>query len=463
MQINDFFPKLNSKTCFYGVSLNSQKIKKGDLFFTFNGNLDHTLEAIKNGCVAVFSPRPLKIDFEVHIIADIKETLAFLLSKISHFFLKNVILIGITGTDGKTTTTNILNQLLIENYNPISIGTNGIYTTDKHFKTKNTTIDIVQFYDLINLYHTNKNVYITEVSSEGILDKRILYLEYDFLIFTNLTHEHLNTHKNMENYYQTKKSFFKQNKTKHAKLINTDDYYGKRLFDELDGSKISFGIKTGMYQARNIRLNRFYSSFDLYFEDVFIETFTTSITTSYNIYNLLPAIITCLLLKVNISHIKKKLPELKFPKGRFNLYHNKKSFVIDFAHTPNSLLQLLLNLKHLYSKKLILVLGAQGEKDRTKRFLMGHYATKYASHVIFTSEDAKNEDLNHIIYDLIKDVYSQNYQIIYSRKQAIKEAFKIATSNDMVVICGKGFESYEINSNQKRRHNDYLCAKLFNT
>ena len=284
-----------------------------------------------------------------------------------------------------------------------------------------------------------------EVSSQGIANKRIEGILYDYAIFTNLSHEHLDTHKTMHNYFLTKLKLFKQLKKQGVMIVNKDDYYAK--FFEKYSNVIYYSLfSPSDYQAIHIRYYQNHTVFDLKAKDFILENLRVNRTEEYNIYNILPAIIISLKEGLDINLLYELLLDLPIIPGRLEKVPVRYPFdvYIDFAHTPNALKNVLSALRKKAKRNIILVCGAAGNKDKTKRPLMGNVATEYADYTIFTSEDPRLEDPNDIIKEMTKmiDLESPNYKIIINRQDALSYAFKIAKKDDIILVTGKGRENF---------------------
>ncbi|XMB66866.1 UDP-N-acetylmuramoyl-L-alanyl-D-glutamate--2,6-diaminopimelate ligase [Mycoplasmatota bacterium zrk1] len=437
------------------ITQNSKRVRPGSLFISMNDL--HLSEAIENGASAIISNKNLKLDIPTYR-ANPKVAYAEVLKE---FYHHNLFLVGITGTDGKTTTSSIVKHLLGNECG--IIGTNGIKYKDKKLESKLTTPILEDIYKYLNIFQKEKiETAVLEASSEGIIDNRINGLNFDICIFTNLSHEHLNTHKNMSNYFQSKLKLFKEMKRDGIAVINIDDDYFKELNESIDNPIITYGTnKDADFQIVDIRHNDNLTSFTLKNKNNSYEI-TTNLLGKYNIYNITAALIAAGKQK-DINTLIPKLNNIPEIEGRFVHVKNDKEInvVVDFAHTPNAIKNLLETINIRKKGNSILVIGAAGEKDKTKRKTMGKIATENSDFVVFTSEDPKFEDESKIIEDLLKEVTSENYIKIYDRKEAIRAAIHIARMNDTVIITGKGNEQYMKKNNKLTKHNDIEIAREF--
>lgn len=465
MNLQELYPNLGMHTEVLGVTANSKRVKKNFIFVAIKGNnhngKKYVREALENGACLIVTDQMVLKNYNHIRVRNAKREYIRLLQVFYHYH-HDIYTVGITGTDGKTTTANILNQIFDVAKSSAYIGTNGITYLKKNIKTKHTTPTPDLFYEAYSVFKKHQiNDLVMEVSSEGILDGRIEKLEFDGAIFTNLSHEHLNTHKTMENYFKTKAKLFKSLKKTGLAVINSDDFYASEAASYTKARVVTYGLDTGIYQAKNIKLGLLNSEFDVYFKGMFLEHFKLPLFGKYNIYNALAAIAYASELGIDLKYIKEGIESLLPIDGRFMHFKNKKNItgIIDFAHTPNALQNLLENIKEFKKGKIISILGAQGEKDKSKRAKMGNIATTLSDITIFTSEDPKHESLFGILYDLTETLKDKEYYMTLSRKEAIALATKLAEPNDMIVITGKGNEMSEQIYDFHFKHNDYLLLK----
>lgn len=447
-----------------GVQTDSRFVKTGNLFLplegnTFSGN-EFIIDAISNGAVAIISNKPINnTTVPVIVVDNLEKELIRVLNLLYEKPYNKLKLIGVTGTDGKTTTSTLTSYLLNNISTCANIGTNGIIYNNNILDNIFTTPPLCENYRLLNEFH-NKNIqYVSmEVSSEGIKNNRIKDILFDYAVFTNLSHEHLNTHKTMHNYFLTKLKLFKQLKPNGIMIINKDDYYSK-FFEKFDNVIFYSIYNPSDYQAIHIRYYKNHTVFDLKTKDNFYKNLRINRLEEYNIYNVIPAIIIAIKEGININLLYELLLELPIIPGRLEKVPVKAQFdvYIDFAHTPNALLNVLKSLNRKKKNNLILVCGAAGEKDKTKRPLMGTVATDYADYTIFTSEDPRCENPLDIIKQMTKaiDINSSKYEIIINRKDALAHALKLAKKDDIVLITGKGRETFFEENNTKYVYSDY--------
>ena len=433
-----------------GIKINSKEIEKGNLFVcTDMGTLDrHDFidDAINRGASAVIAKKDVeKKNVPIIKVDDPNDLLPKLCSKFYDNPEKKLTMIGVTGTDGKTSVATMV-QTLIGSDICGYIGTNG-YSCSKFKKdTNNTTPDSDKlygyFYEFVNAGCKYNSM---EVCSEALMRGRVKDIEYDVSILTNITSEHLNIHGTLENYIADKCKLFTQTKKDGYCILNKDDEHFNQAKNAAIGKVLTYGKDKDN---------------DLYFEDVKLFPGRNLFTIVYkgnkykidspmagyfNIYNLCAAILVLFALGYDFEYIEKNIPKL-YVSGRLELIDRGQDFyvMVDYAHTPNGITKLLEYVKLLPVKRSIVVIGQAGERDPYKRKDVGKIVSDNCDYAIFTYEDPRSENPEDIIenmIELIKD--KNNYEIIIDRSKAIKRAIDIANKEDMVLVLGKGNETYE--------------------
>lgn len=457
MKVNKII-KLLKKLQITGISDDTRYLDAGNLFICKKGTkyngLNFIHEAISKGAKAILTEEDILLDNVVVIkVNSIQKVFYELIAKFYRYPWKKLKLIGVTGTDGKTTTASYIKHLLGNDC--AYIGTNGIVYYDKIIKTSYTTLPYCLFVrTLYELQKANIKYVSLEASSQGLINNRLYGINFDVAIFTNLTYEHLDTHKNMYNYFQAKLILFKQLKKNGLAIVNRDSKYSNFIHVQ----KVTFSIQTNAdYQITNIVNKSDYLEFTLLSKNNQPTIYQTNVFESYNLSNLLAAIIVAKHFKVPNETLKEKIIQMPSVAGRLQLVSTDLPFkiYIDFAHTPNALYEVLKNLRSKTNGRIIGVCGSAGEKDKYKRHLIGQVATNNADYVIFTSEDYRSEDPYDIISQMISLVKTNNYEIIIDRKKAIEKAIKIAKENDIVIVTGKGNDEYFETNEGCFKYSDY--------
>lgn len=462
MELNKIYPNLHISID--SINTNSKEKRPNSLFVAIKGKdfdgHDFINEAITNGAICVVSEKDLDIDVPLILVSDSRLELAILSSYFYDFPSKKMNLVGVTGTDGKTTTSSILSFLI---HSSGYIGTNGIRYKDVKLDSSNTTPDSLTINALLDDMHKEniKNVFM-EVSSHSVSLKRISYIDFDALIFTNLSHEHLDYYKTMENYFMAKAMAFKALRNDALAIINIDDEYGLRLSKMLNCRIKTYSMKNKSdLQLLNIRHGKMVK-FDLLRDKKIYTDMETNLQGDYNLYNLLAVISYLIEYGYNMRIIRNMIRNIPEIEGRMNLINEEgPKTIIDFAHTPNALYNILQTAREITKANLILVMGAAGERDSSKRPIMGEIATNMADFVIFTEEDNHNENPNKILSELTSKATKNNFVVVEKRKDAIKYAFKIASFKDTILITGKGNEKTMSIKNIVVDYNDITEARKY--
>lgn len=429
-----------------GISDDTRDLKKGNLFVCLKGNSTDgnkfIKEAIRLGAKAILTEDDIETFLPVIKMKNIREKLGLILSKYYDYPYRELEMIGITGTDGKTTTASFIEYLLNQKYNCCYIGTNGIRYLNHGEKSKYTTLPICSLYKTLR-FVANQNIrYVSmEVSSQGLVNRRCDNVEFDIAVFTNLSHEHLDTHKTMDNYFNAKLELFNKVDEKGLVVANGDDPYSSKI---IHPNKVTYGIENICdYQAINIKELIKYVQFDLITPNGILTKLKINKKERFNLYNSLAAIVVALHYRIDIELLYRSLENLPKVEGRLELLTTNEDFkvYVDFAHTPNAIKSVLSSLKDTNSR-LIIVMGAAGKKDKSKRKEMGKIATEYADFVYFTAEDPRDEEVIDIINDLTRDVKKDNFDIVINRQEAIKKAITYHQRNDTIIITGKGNDNY---------------------
>jgi len=446
-----------------GISDDTRYLEPNDAFVCRKGKhyqgSDFVIEAILKGAKAIITEKQIEaVTVPVILCDNIEKNFEKLLNGIYGKSWQNVKLIGITGTDGKTTTATIIKFLIGLSFSCGYIGTNGIRYNGIKTVTQYTTPPLcLLIKTLTKMANADIPYCAMEVSSEGIINNRLETIRFHSAVFTNLSHEHLNTHITMENYFQAKAKLFNKLYSDGLAIINNDSPYGHRI---KHSRLTTFGIENiSDWQALKINIKSTGMTFDLKTPNGIIKNIKTNMMGKYNIYNIMAAIIAatdnCIPLPKILRNLK-NIPEIP---GRMELITGNENFkvYVDFAHTPNALKEVLFSLKRP-NNRLIAILGSAGGKDKTKRPEMGKIACDIADYVVFTSEDPRNENPEDIIQDMTSTTDKKNYEIILNRKTAIKKVILQAQAKDVIIITGKGNDRYFEQNNNIYSYSDITEA-----
>lgn len=416
------------------IKIDSRKIKEGDTFVAIKGyKLDghnYINEAIKNGAKKIIAEYG-NYSVETKIVKNTKEYLKEYLKNEYKKIIDEMTIIGITGTNGKTTISYLiysaLNKLGIK---CSMIGTLGYYKEKQEQELSNTCPDIATIYELINdSYNSGYKYLVLEASSQGLKEERLYGVKFDFAIFTNLTHDHLDYHKDMNDYLNSKLLLFKALKPNGTGIVNIDDKYSKYFTSK---NTITYGFKESNYQISDYEEG----SFTLNNQKI-----ENNILGIYNAYNITSTIIVLEKLNIERKKILQIIKDLKAPSGRMEIYNYKNNkIIIDYAHTPDAIKKVLDTIKNY--NNVYAVFGCTGNRDRMKRPIMTKLLLDKCKTLIITQDDLYDEEFNHIVDDMLKKQEKNNYEIIEDRKTAIKEGIKKLKNNDILLVLGKGHEKY---------------------
>ncbi|QTY26914.1 UDP-N-acetylmuramoyl-L-alanyl-D-glutamate--2,6-diaminopimelate ligase [Flavobacterium sp. CS20] len=459
---------------FINLHFDSRKVGLNDIFVAIKGTHSDGHHYIKNavdqGAIAVVCEEfpELKINGVTYIkVKDSREALAYMASNFFDNPSSKLKLIGVTGTNGKTTVSTLLYQLFLKlGYSVGLISTVRILINDEEFPTRLTTPDSITINQYIHqMYEAGIEYVFMEVSSHGIEQKRSLSLDFDLAIFTNLSHDHLDYHKTFEAYRDVKKRLFDQLKKSAFAITNSDDKNGEFMIQNCKAKTYTYALKSyADYKAKIIENS--FSGLHLKIND---QDVWTKVIGEFNAYNLLAVYAVANLFKLDELESLKFLSQLQPVEGRFEHFKSQSediSAIVDYAHTPDALKNVLETINSIRTKNetLITVVGCGGNRDKTKRPKMGQIAAKYSDQVIFTSDNPRDEDPDEIINDIEKGVEPQHQQKILSitnRKEAIKTACKIAKPNDIILIAGKGHETYQEIKGKRKDFDDMEIVKYY--
>ena len=435
----------------------SRKVVPGDTFIALRGIISdgHSFieTAIANGATKIVVEEG-SYSVETVIVPDTREYLINYLHDTYWRTLSKMKFIGITGTNGKTTCAYLVHSILNKLGNKTAyIGTIGYYIVDKIQSLSNTTPDLVLLYELmLDAYDKGCTHIVMELSSEGMAHRRVDGLEFDYAAFTNLTQDHLDYHKTMENYALAKQTLFKRLRDEKVAIVNADDSY--KSYYLLDSNKnITYGLKSGDYHLYEFDASSPLTTFKYKHNDISYDS-TTRLIGEYNLYNLM--LVISLLSEMGYSNMHEHIKDIQAPPGRMQFVPYKNSTIlIDFAHTPDAIDKILEIVKPIVKGKLYAIMGCGGDRDRTKRPIMAKSITNGCDYVILTNEDPRTEDEDQIINDLISGIDKNNYTVEKDRVLAIHKAIDILNDEDMLLVLGKGHEEFILMNGYKIPFNDY--------
>lgn len=453
MLLKDLIPSINDKFSdveILGITSDSRKIQNGYAFVCIKGVNDdghkYAEIAAQKGAAVVITEHKMGVKNEV-VLPDTREIYADMCANWFGKPANSLKLIGVTGTNGKTSVTYMLKSILEHaGYKVGLIGTIQNMIGNESIPTKNTTPGVYELNRLFALMKENGCQYVVmEVSSHALDQKRVCNLCFDAAVFTNLTQDHLDYHITMENYLAAKKKLFKMCKTA---IVNSDDEYCEELISGLDCSVVSYSMSdSSTYSAKAVKYYPASVEYELVSNDI-LHHIKFNTGGKFSVYNSMCAAVTALQLGLPISLVSEALQSIEGIKGRAESVPTGRDFtvIIDYAHTPDGLKNILKTFKDCEKNRLITLFGCGGDRDKTKRPIMGSIAVRYSDYVIVTSDNPRSEDPNEIIKDILVGTNGFNtpVKVIENRIEAIKYAVSIAKPNDIIVLAGKGHETYQI-------------------
>jgi UDP-N-acetylmuramoyl-L-alanyl-D-glutamate--2,6-diaminopimelate ligase len=434
------------------IAYDSRKVKNGYIFvciegFKFDGHM-YVESAIENGAKAIIVQKDIEVP-EGIILVKVKDTryaLAYMADLLFEHPSRKFTLVGVTGTKGKTTTTFMIKSILEHVNQKVGlIGTIANYIGNEELHTERTT---PESYDLQKLFsdmvEKDVNSVIMEVSSHALELHRVACSNYDIGVFTNLSRDHLDFHETFENYLNAKAKLFSMCK---KGLVNIDNEYGRKLVGKVPCELLTYGIESDAdIKAIDIVSNPDSVEFKLV-SPWGERQFKVNIPGTFSVYNALAAISVCSLMGISLDDIARGISNVTVP-GRAEVAYAGKKFtvIIDYAHSPDSLENILKTVKAYAPGRVVSMFGCGGDRDKTKRPIMGEISGKLADYTIITSDNPRTEEPEAIIRDIeagIKNLDAE-YKTIVSRRDAISYAIKNAREKDIIVLAGKGHETYQI-------------------
>ncbi len=439
------------------IKTDSRKVVKGDTFIALKGNTvdghDFIDSAIKNGAEKIICEHG-KYDVDTINVSDTHEYLKnYLVNNYSKEF-EDLKLIGVTGTSGKTTTCfltyQILNKLGIKT---CYIGTIGCYIDNDVVELSNTTPDILELYNLLlTAKEKGCKVIVMEVSSHSLAEERIKGLKFDVCAFTNLSQDHLDYHKTMEEYCKCKVKIINYLKDNGKIIVNVDDEYSKYFICD---KSLSLGINGSNYKIKEFHMENTHTDILFNVNNDSYEV-RTNLIGKFNVYNYLTSLALINNLGISVNDIINVTDSIHAPVGRAQIIKVGTSIaVIDYAHKPDAVSKIIPLFREVTKGKIITIIGCGGDRDPMKRPIMGNIATSLSDYVILTNDNPRTEDEKLIMKDILEGITTDNYEVIYDRKDAIKKGISMLKDNDCLLILGKGHEDYQIIGRTKIHLSDY--------
>ena len=430
--------------------IDSRKIKPGQTFVAIKGHTvdghDYIDEAIKNGATKVVAEKNVECSVPLEVVPSTEEYLKHALADAYTDKVNKLKIIGITGTNGKTTTAYLTYQLLnLLNEESAYIGTLGFKYRNINDETDNTTPNILTIYNiLLNLVESGCQTVVMEISSHALSFERIYGLHFDVVAFTNLTEDHLDYHKTMENYLNAKLKIIDYLTKDGNLIVNGDDEASQKFIDKFHkGIRLGFN-KSYDYYIKSTNITPAETNIDFTYNNKDYQV-TTNLTSKFNVYNYITALAIVHSLGYGIDAIIEKTSQVKAPKGRCETHKVNGGYaVIDYAHTPDAVEKVVEAYNELKTGRVITIVGCGGDRDPIKRPIMGRIATELSDYAILTSDNPRTEDPAKIMDDILKGVSTTNYEVELDRKTAIKKGVEMLEPEDILLILGKGHEDYQI-------------------
>ena len=473
-----------------GVAYDSRQVKPGDVFVAVPGfkvdGAKFAAAAVQNGAVAVICQNPVaEAKVPQIVVPNARAALAMLSNRFYDFPSRKLKVIGVTGTNGKTTICYLLDHILrASGYKVGMITTVEVKVDGKSTESKMTTPESVDlqrlFADMLNDGVTHV---VMEVSSHSLALDRVLGVEFDVAVFTNLTHDHLDFHKTMDEYFAAKLKLFQAilngSKKDAVVVTNIDDGYGKKIMDIAKHRALSYSTKTKAdLSAKDEKFSLTGTSFSIASGTDTLKA-SSKLIGAANVYNILASMLCAFSMDVDIDDCLKAIESFPGAPGRFESIHAGQQFpvIVDFAHSPDSLEKLIQTYRPLIKGKIILVFGCPGDRDKEKRPIMGELAVKLADHVIISTDDPHSESPEAIVNEIEAGIKGRGkepplclplakgerdekrYEKIIDRRAAIKRALELAKKDDIVLIAGRGHEKYQDFNGKKVEIDDREIVK----
>lgn len=445
------------------VTDDSRKVRNSSVFVCVKGKKndghDYARKALERGAAVVICDHNIGIRNCI-VVENTREAYALMCANYYGNCHRKLKMIGVTGTNGKTTTTFIIKKILEENgYKVGVIGTVDVMIGNEKYPSDYTTPNpsVLHRY-LYMMKMAGCDVCIIEASSQALSQERTYGIHFDIGVFTNLTREHLDYHGSMEEYAKAKAILMRNSS---VCIINADDSFAEMMKRNAAEKVLTFAIDGNAdIKAENVKLNHGGVVYTLACESGRYEI-AYDVIGKFSVYNSLAALAVGIVMKVDMKRAVRAVAEMKTVRGRIEKIPNNRNIhiLIDFAHTPDSLENVLKTVRDIYDKRIITVFGCGGDRDRTKRPLMGRIACKYSDLVYVTSDNPRTEDPERIIDDIVGNIDKNNYIRTADRTQAIKAAIVEAEPGDTVLIAGKGHERYQILGTEKIHYDEREIVK----
>ena len=453
-----------------GMSMDSRQVKQGDLYvcvpgFKVDGH-DFASAAVASGAVALVVERFLPLDVPQVQVSNVRQVMGLLASVVYDRPSEQLELVGVTGTNGKTTITYLIEKIALKQGKKVGlIGTLGSRINGREIQGERTTPEAIDVQKLLReMVEEGVNLAVMEVSSHALDLGRVAGCEFAAGIFTNLTQDHLDYHKTMEEYLNAKSRLFSNLKGEippKISILNGDDPAFSKLSQVSAAPVVSYGINNPVdYRAENVEVTTEGVRFEVHFRHE-VQQIWYATPGIFSVYNALAAFVWGVERGYDKATVAESLTEISGVPGRFESVRFGQPFqvIVDYAHTPDGLVNVVRTARDFTKGKLITVFGCGGDRDRGKRPLMGEAASQWSDFVIVTSDNPRTEDPDQIIQEILSGVSGVDYVALRDRREAIWSACRMAKAGDTILIAGKGHETYQIFGTEVHPFDDREVAR----
>ena len=457
-QLTKDMPELLEITCGADTEIGAltadsrAKVKDGLFFCICGGKVDaHAFapQAVANGCTALVVERKLDIDCPQVVVTDVRAAMTRIASAFNGHPQQRMKLIGITGTKGKTTTTFLLKSIFeAAGIRCGIIGTTGCIAGNTKLPSKLTTPDPIEMFEILRIMaDAGVEVVCMEVSAHALYLRKLVSIQFEAAAYTNLSQDHLDFFGTMEKYFEAKRMLFTDDMVRNA-AVNVDEETAPKVCEGMTCPLLTYGISTSAdLFARNIEITESGVSFTVNLRNLHSERIHLLLTGMFNVYNALVAAACALIVGVSMADIKKGLEAVVSVPGRVEMLDTATPYrmILDYSHSPDALENILTTVREFCRGRIILVFGCGGDRDKGKRPMMGEIAGKLADYSILTSDNPRFEDPMVILGAIEKGIAptGAKYEVIENRREAIRQAMEMAVGGDIIVLAGKGHETYQ--------------------